>query len=731
MQADEQAGGGARQAAAPLAAPGGDALPAAHRARLAESRRALLAAIGETDDLTLIRGVGNLGDELIASGTRRLLAGRRCREIALHDVASAAGDTALLAGGGAWCRAYHELMPRALGLAEERFRRVVVLPSSFDPAVEEVRTALARSARRGLTTVFAREAVSFAAIRGLCAAGLAHDAAFFADLAAYRDAIAGGGSGTLLAYRLDREARGEAPPAGNRDISTACSSLDEWLWTIARHAEVETDRAHVMIAAALLGKRVRFRPSAYHKLPALAAWALADFDVAEKPPRTGDLGGLTAPGRRPTRSPSSPAEREPARDAAADPLADLRRRLAAHGERSRAALAKPAGGPPRLTIAVLSRDRGELAANCLASLERAVATPYRLLVIDNASRPEEARRLAAAVAAHPGAELLRLESNLGCAGGRQLAVERAATEYLMFLDDDAEVFPGTVEHLVAALDGNPEALAVGANLVLPDGTVQLCGGTWEERDGVLHFAPLGRDLPFDDPRLGASGACRWLAGAAIALRRAALLAAPFDLAIGGYYEDNEWFYRQRDGEPGRFRRAVEALVLHHQELKSRGDLATALPFLASIAGFYRRHGEVLDGLFTFVPELTTADGRCDAGAGRLFLELLLARGPDWLLFEWTKGSLAPLFAGGLRGRQAAELAELRRQQAALDGELGEARRRAAALAAALEAARRERTETARALERIHRSRLWRTADLYWSARRTLAGWLSRRQAGRR
>src|SRR5205823_10070645 len=113
--------------------------------------------------------------------------------------------------------------------------------------------------------IFARENESYAQIRNLCRAELAHDAAFFFDYSPYQRR----GQGTLNAFRTDPEALPLGLPPDNNDISVTCQTLDEWLWTIARHDTIRTDRTHVTIAAALLGKRVRFRPSNYHKLPAI------------------------------------------------------------------------------------------------------------------------------------------------------------------------------------------------------------------------------------------------------------------------------------------------------------------------------------------------------------------------------------------------------------------------------------------------------------------------------
>jgi hypothetical protein len=238
---------------------------------LDESRARLLGALEGADDITLIRSQGNIGDRLIHAGMRRLLRGFEYREIGLQQLYGVRGQLAVIMGGGNWC-APHQTLPRYLPGIEEQFERVVIFPSSFDTRVKGVREALAAS--RAL--VFAREHVSFEQIRTLCRAELAHDTAFFFDFEPYRRP----GRGTLLAFRTDREALTNSVPPGNQDISAACETLDEFLWTIARHASVQTDRAHVMIAAALLGKEVRYVPSSYHKLPALVDSSLRGYAVS-------------------------------------------------------------------------------------------------------------------------------------------------------------------------------------------------------------------------------------------------------------------------------------------------------------------------------------------------------------------------------------------------------------------------------------------------------------------
>lgn len=315
--------------------------------QIESSRSRLLETLRGSRDVTFVRSIGNVGDELIWAGTRRLLADVAYREVGIGELDGVSGHTVLLSGGGAWSQPYHELLPEILGALDASFERVVVLPSSFDLQVPSVRRALART--RGV--VFAREPVSYRLISQVCRAQLACDCAFFFDFVSYRR----DGYGELTAHRADRESplwgevyvvdsSGEerlfaagvegsqvalAPearcryrlysgtrrerriaevgvstdrpdfeaedgtllevspgnagaivrwrvkrglPSDNVDISAQSPSLDAWLWTIARHEHIRTDRAHVMIAAAMLDKTVEVRSSSTHKVPAIAQW---------------------------------------------------------------------------------------------------------------------------------------------------------------------------------------------------------------------------------------------------------------------------------------------------------------------------------------------------------------------------------------------------------------------------------------------------------------------------
>jgi hypothetical protein len=241
-------------------------------AELADSARLLLDAVGDPSDVTLIRSWGNRGDDLIYAGLRRLLRDYSYRECDIRKLDQAPeGQTAIVSGGGSWCKPFHAI-PEILPAVEARFSRVIVFPSSFDTEEAIVHGTLSRTG----AVIFARELESYERIRHLCDARLAHDTAFFFDFSPYQS---GFHHGVLNAFRDDAEAAGAPVPQGNRDISMECASLDEWLWTISRHDLIRTDRAHVAIAAAMLGKSVECRSTNYHKVPGIVRYSLSSSSV--------------------------------------------------------------------------------------------------------------------------------------------------------------------------------------------------------------------------------------------------------------------------------------------------------------------------------------------------------------------------------------------------------------------------------------------------------------------
>jgi exopolysaccharide biosynthesis predicted pyruvyltransferase EpsI len=227
-----------------------------------------------TSDIYFITGRGNTGDALIYEGTRTLLKSLNIeyKEIDIFDSINHHGGLALICGGGAWCNNYHEIMPFQLSVVENNFKNVIVLPSSYEVSVDAVRDALSGSK----ALFMAREQKSYEQIKNICNTKLMHDHAFYFDYSAYIKE----GVGTLNAFRTDKEKEVTTPiPSDNIDISALLTSLPEWLNMISAHEIINTDRAHVMIAGAMMGKKVCYVSSNYHKVPEIAKFSLNEYQV--------------------------------------------------------------------------------------------------------------------------------------------------------------------------------------------------------------------------------------------------------------------------------------------------------------------------------------------------------------------------------------------------------------------------------------------------------------------
>ena len=92
-----------------------------------------------------------------------------------------------------------------------------------------------------------------------------------------------------------------------------------------------------------------------------------------------------------------------------------------------------------------------------------------IVVVDNASGDSIGQRLAAEV---PAASLLVETENRGYGAACNRGARETSRPLLLFLNSDAVVQSGAVASLVAAIDSDPRAAAVGPRLENPDGTEQ-------------------------------------------------------------------------------------------------------------------------------------------------------------------------------------------------------------------------------------------------------------------
>ena len=126
-------------------------------------------------------------------------------------------------------------------------------------------------------------------------------------------------------------------------------------------------------------------------------------------------------------------------------------------------------GTGALTVVIPTRDRPEWLSRSLAALAPQADSLGGVIVVDSASRSAEVAQVSRAF----GARYLR-EDVPGASRARNRGWREAATEYVVFLDDDLLVRPGWAAALAAAVSDRDVAFVTG-RVVLPDGTADPTG----------------------------------------------------------------------------------------------------------------------------------------------------------------------------------------------------------------------------------------------------------------
>lgn len=173
---------------------------------------------------------------------------------------------------------------------------------------------------------------------------------------------------------------------------------------------------------------------------------------------------------------------------------------------------------PRYTVAVIIPvfNQWALTEGCLRSLrEHTPREDVQIIVVDNGSTDETAQ------ACGPlGRELfgerfehVRLEKNINFGPGCNLGADRAAAEFLFFLNNDTLLTPGWIAPLLDTFDAWPSCGAAGPLLLYPDrDRIQHLGVTLTPTNHVTH---LYHCLPSTHPVVSVRRELQAITGAAL------------------------------------------------------------------------------------------------------------------------------------------------------------------------------------------------------------------------
>jgi GT2 family glycosyltransferase len=203
--------------------------------------------------------------------------------------------------------------------------------------------------------------------------------------------------------------------------------------------------------------------------------------------------------------------------------------------------------PPTASIVIPCFNGMAHTDACLTALGETLPDDFRgeIIVVDDASNADTARRLKAWTRREPRLRVLRNRTNLGFLRSVNKGAEAATGDILIFLNNDTIPVAGWLPPLLRVFTDHADAGAAGGRLVYPSGRLQEAGGV-VFRDGSA--ANFGRDDHNPDlPMYRVFRQVDYCSAALLATPRATFMElGGFDLQYEpGYYEDTDYCFRLR------------------------------------------------------------------------------------------------------------------------------------------------------------------------------------------
>ena len=260
-----------------------------------------------------------------------------------------------------------------------------------------------------------------------------------------------------------------------------------------------------------------------------------------------------------------------------------------------------------VSICILTHSQDELLRLCVESCVREIKTSglvTEVIIIDNASVNGAPQRVSASLRQ---VRVLRNEENLGfsAAYNRAIGVTRGA--YILVLNDDVVLQPGSLGLMMKKLESDPKIGALGPLLLSPEGPPQI-GHTnlrfphlrgvlcpYLKLDGFFDRWATTRSLFTLRMDLTRSQDADHICGACLVLRREALdVVGLFDERFRYYFEDADLCYRMKRAG-WRVFYLSEAHVIHYGSATSKalGSLRIRLVFLRSLIYYFKKHSSRL------------------------------------------------------------------------------------------------------------------------------------------
>jgi GT2 family glycosyltransferase len=230
-----------------------------------------------------------------------------------------------------------------------------------------------------------------------------------------------------------------------------------------------------------------------------------------------------------------------------------------------------------ISILIVSFNTAQQLVACLESIARcAAAIPHEIIVVDNGSSDGSVE---AVRGRFPAVQLVANQENLGFPKANNQALPLVRGQYILFLNPDSELQPGTLERMLGELAGFPERAAVGPRVRKPEEFIspncaRRLPTLWTEFSNLLwldRIFPRSRIMAWKyyrpwDGTTDRDVEC--LLGAAMLCRADQVRAlGGFDDSVPLYLDDMDLC--KRLGDLGQLRYVSGAVVLHHYSVSTK------------------------------------------------------------------------------------------------------------------------------------------------------------------
>ncbi len=123
-----------------------------------------------------------------------------------------------------------------------------------------------------------------------------------------------------------------------------------------------------------------------------------------------------------------------------------------------------------LSISIVNTSNWTFLKPCLESIYTNIKNiSFEILVVDNVSDDGSSENIRVLF---PDVILTRNAKRHGFAKNNNFNLQKASGRYLMLLNDDTLMLPGTIEKAIEVMDQNPEIGMLGCKMICPDGEYQ-------------------------------------------------------------------------------------------------------------------------------------------------------------------------------------------------------------------------------------------------------------------